>query len=116
MDGITNFSEKPLYIAGYFGGLVTLVSFLLIIWVLVNKIINPAASLKGWSSLLLTVLFMGGIQLISIGLLGQYIGRIFTETKGRPLYIVSAKYGFPDVPGAEDRTGGRAAGRTAGRG
>jgi polyisoprenyl-phosphate glycosyltransferase len=94
MDGITNFSEKPLYAAGYFGLLVTLLALVMILRTFVNKLIHPEASVAGWTSLLLATLFLGGVQLLSLGLLGQYIGRIFRETKGRPIYVVAETRGL----------------------
>ena len=71
------------------GTLVTLTSFLYGGWLVIGKLINPDRSLPGYTSLLVAVLFLGGIQLLTIGILGSYIGRIYTETKRRPLYIVA---------------------------
>jgi polyisoprenyl-phosphate glycosyltransferase len=89
LNAIFSFSAKPLYIASYLGVTVTLVSLLLILWIVGNKLINPATSVTGWTSLTAVVALLGGVQLISIGVLGQYVGRIFEQTKRRPLYIVS---------------------------
>lgn len=93
-DGITSFSDKPLRVAGKMGMLVTLCSFLFMIWLIVSKLVNPASSIQGWTSLLVLILFLGGVQLISIGVLGEYIGRIYRETKARPLYVVADRHGF----------------------
>ena len=95
-DGITSFSEKPLYFATYLGIIIAMFSFCLIIWVLVSKLLNTGFVVKGWASTLLVILFLGGIQLISIGIIGQYIGRIYKEVKERPLYIVNKKIGFKE--------------------
>jgi glycosyltransferase involved in cell wall biosynthesis len=88
-DGITSFSDRPLRVAVQLGVLVTLTSFLYGGWLVIGKLINPGRSLPGYTSLLVAVLFLGGIQLLTIGILGSYIGRIYTETKRRPLYIVA---------------------------
>ncbi len=96
MDGITGFSDKPLFLVGYFGFTITLITLVLIIGEIVNKLLHPHSSVWGWTSLLIVILFLGGVQLMSIGLIGQYIGRIYTETKHRPLYIVAHRYHFPD--------------------
>ncbi|HBF34021.1 TPA: glycosyltransferase [Candidatus Sumerlaeota bacterium] len=94
LNGIFNFSEKPLYLAGYCGFFITAISVLLMAWVVIQKLIHPEATIQGWNSLILAIAFFGGIQLLSIGLLGQYIGRIYVEVKRRPLYVVDGQYGF----------------------
>lgn len=83
--------------AGYIGFCITALSVLMIIRIVVGKLMDPAKIVVGWTSLLTSILFLGGVQLLSLGLLGQYIGRIFQETKGRPLYVVSRKSGFRDA-------------------
>jgi dolichol-phosphate mannosyltransferase len=94
IDGISSFSDKPLRVAGQLGLVVTAGSLLLMLWVIVGKVIDPSRSIAGWASLMAVVLFLGGVQLVSIGLLGEYIGRIFRQTKGRPLYIVARRANF----------------------
>ncbi|MRS12094.1 MAG: glycosyltransferase [Actinobacteria bacterium] len=94
-DGIVSFSSKPLLLAGRFGAVVTVIGFVFGLYLIVNKMANSDAVLQGWTSVVLIVLFLGGIQLMSIGLLGAYIARIFYETKRRPLYIVSEAHNFP---------------------
>jgi len=96
-DGITSFSDKPLLISSRMGILITICSFLMMLWLIISKIINPQSSIQGWTSMLVVILFMGGVQLISIGILGEYIGRIYRETKNRPLYIIANKLGFHDA-------------------
>lgn len=87
LEGITSFSTFPLRIWTYIGLFVAFISFIYGGWMIVNKIIwgNPV---PGYPSLLVSVLFLGGIQLIGIGVLGEYIGRIYTEIKKRPKYIL----------------------------
>lgn len=97
-DGITSFSERPLYIASYFGIAITILSLIFAIWSLINKIVNPEFVVAGWTSLVIIILFLGGVQLLFLGLIGQYLGRIYIETKRRPHYIVETKYGFGDTP------------------
>jgi len=87
IDGIINFSEIPLNFASWFGMLMTLVSFLFLIFIIVRKICfgDPVA---GWASTICIIVFIGGIQLFSMGIIGQYIAKIYTESKHRPHYIV----------------------------
>lgn len=88
LDGITSFSERPLRLAAQIGGLTTLAGLLLMIWIVASKLVDPTRSLPGFASLMIVVLFLGGVQLLSIGLLGEYVGRIYRETKRRPLYVL----------------------------
>jgi dolichol-phosphate mannosyltransferase len=112
IDGISSFSDKPLRVAGQFGMLVTAGSLLLMLWVIVGKLIDPSKSIAGWASLMAVVLFLGGVQLVSIGLLGEYIGRIFRQTKGRPLYVVAGRTNF--LPGSDRAQTGPADVRSTG--
>jgi dolichol-phosphate mannosyltransferase len=91
-DGLTSFSDKPLHFSSVFGVIVTFISFILALGLVINKVFNPESSIRGWTSLFALVSFFGGIQLITIGILGIYIGKIFRESKGRPLYVVSEVY------------------------
>lgn len=88
IDGITSFSAAPLrWVSGLGGG----VSILGVLWlgnILWGKLQNPNGPVPGWTSVIAAVLIFSGVQMISIGLLGQYIGRIFEESKKRPLYIL----------------------------
>ncbi|HDF2328843.1 TPA: glycosyltransferase family 2 protein [Morganella morganii] len=90
LEGITSFSTFPLRIWTYIGIFVATLSFIYGAWMIVDKIIwgNPV---PGYPSLLVSVLFLGGIQLIGIGVLGEYIGRIYIESKNRPRFILKNK-------------------------
>lgn len=86
-DGITSFSNLPLRLATYLGFLVSLISFFIILYTLYQKYINNNV-VQGWSSLMVSILFIGGVQLICLGIIGEYLGRIMDNVKQRPLYIV----------------------------
>ncbi len=94
-DGIASFSDKPLLLAFRLGILFSLLAFALGVWLIVNKFLYPADTIFGWTSLVVVILFVGGVQLASIGMLGLYIGKIFREVKQRPLYIAAQRFGFP---------------------
>jgi len=91
-DGITSFSFMPLQMATYLGFGVSAMAFLAICWVLVEALVFHQ-TVPGWSSLMVAVLFLGGIQLLTIGLIGEYVGRIYDEVKQRPLYLVREEIG-----------------------
>ena len=88
-DGITSLSVKPIRIITGLGVFISVLSFLLILYVLVSFFTGHAA--PGWSSTLTVVCFIGGIQLISLGVIGEYVGKIYLETKARPRYIISER-------------------------
>ena len=87
LDGITSFTIFPLRIISALGLLVSIGSILMTLWVLWTKLFTDAA-LPGWASTVLPTYFLGGIQLLSIGVLGEYVGKIYLETKRRPRYFV----------------------------
>lgn len=89
LDGVTSFSNVPLRFWSYLGGTVAFISFLFAMKIVLSKLIfgNPVL---GYSSLMVAILFLGGVQLIGIGVLGEYIGRIYKETKHRPRYIIKS--------------------------
>jgi dolichol-phosphate mannosyltransferase len=87
-DGVISYSFVPLRLVTQLGFLISLVAFLLILLFLALRIFLGQQLLVGWTSTIVVILFLGGVQLISLGILGEYIGRIFDEVKRRPLYIV----------------------------
>ncbi len=88
LTGLTSFSEKPLYLSSLLGFFITALGFSLCCYLVLYKIFNPSVSLRGWTSLIAVIIFFGGVQLLSIGIIGVYISKIFREVKGRPLYVV----------------------------
>lgn len=90
-DGITDFSEAPLALATWAGGLSALVAIIGLIVVIVRRFVVPGSSVNGWASLVCIMLLLGGIQLLCLGIVGRYIGRIYMQTKKRPIYIVKEK-------------------------
>lgn len=91
IDGITSFSDIPLRFASYLGFTVSAVAFLYALLIIAFKIfsLKPPAYTPGWASTIVAVLFLGGVQLMSLGILGEYLGRVYDEVKGRPLYLIS---------------------------
>ena len=89
LDGITSLSVKPIRIITLFGCLVALLSFLGILWSVIVQLTGN--SVAGWASITSILCFLGGVQLISLGIIGEYIGKIYLETKGRPRYIIEEK-------------------------
>lgn len=94
IDGVTSFSYIPLRMATYLGLLSVVAGFILGIYAVYQKIYFPQETAKGWTSLILSIFFIGGVQMIILGIMGEYIGRIYTETKNRPLYIIRKKINF----------------------
>ncbi len=90
LDGIIGFSNTPLKSAYYLGFTVAILAFIYGAFILVYSQIK-GFPVQGWSSIMVTILFIGGIQLITIGILGEYIGRIYDEVKKRPLFIINDK-------------------------
>src|SRR6056297_483123 len=95
LDGITSFPTFPLKIATIFGTLISGVSFIYILRIIYLKYFTEK-TIQGWSSIMVSNLFLGGIILLTLGILGEYIGRIYTELKNRPQYIIKDKYGFSE--------------------
>ena len=87
IDGITSFTTAPLRISTYIGALVSLIAFAYIAYLVVRPLFG-VPTVPGYASTMAVVLFMGGVQLISIGVIGEYVARIFSETKRRPLYFI----------------------------
>lgn len=91
IDGITDFSEAPLAIATWAGGLTAFISIIGMIIVVIRKLLEPSSSTFGWASMVCIILFLGGIQLLCLGIVGRYIGRIYMQTKKRPIYVIKEK-------------------------
>ena len=92
LDGITSASTVPLRVWSYVGALVALGTLIFAAFIIAETLIT-GVDVPGYASIMVAVLFLGSIQLISLGVLGEYVGRILTETKQRPLYIVAEKLG-----------------------
>jgi dolichol-phosphate mannosyltransferase len=111
LDAISSFSHRPLQLATLFGFLISTLAFVAIPVVIVLRVLG--SYLPGFSSITIAVLLLGGIQLIAIGIIGEYVGRIYDEVKGRPLYLVRSRINVPDdvtpssplPPVAADREG-----------
>ncbi|KAA8501404.1 glycosyltransferase family 2 protein [Mediterraneibacter catenae] len=99
VDGIINFSQTPLSIASWGGILLTFCSFIILILIIIRKLMFGDA-VDGWASLVCIIIFIGGIQLFCLGIIGQYIAKIYLETKRRPHYII-AKTNIDDAKRAE---------------
>ncbi|MBY0595790.1 glycosyltransferase family 2 protein [Bacillus bingmayongensis] len=88
IEGITSFTTAPLRLSAFFGCVISVFAFIYMIWI-ITKTLVFGESVQGYPSLMTAILFLGGIQLISLGIIGEYLGRIFNETKKRPLYFVN---------------------------
>ena len=89
MNGITSLSVKPLHLITSFGVFVAIVSFIGCIWALVSALAGKTVA--GWASMTCIICFVSGVQLISLGIIGEYIGKVYMETKHRPRYIISER-------------------------
>ena len=87
IDGITSFTTAPLRLSTYVGALVSAIAFIYILYLLIRPLFG-VPTVPGYASTLAVILFLGGVQLLSLGIIGEYVGRIFNETKRRPLYFV----------------------------
>lgn len=87
IDGITSFTTAPLRISSILGILVSLAAFIYIVYLVIRTILH-GTDLAGYPSMMAVILFLGGVQLLSLGIIGEYIGRIFNESKQRPLYFI----------------------------
>jgi glycosyltransferase involved in cell wall biosynthesis len=92
LEGITSFSAAPLKFWSYIGGLGALATFIYAI-IIISRTLIHGIDIPGYASLRVAVLFFGSLQLISVGMLGEYIGRLYMETKNRPLYLIRKRYG-----------------------
>lgn len=93
IDGITSASTAPLRIWSYLGGLIALVGMLFALWIVVRTVLY-GVDVRGYPSLMVAILFFGGLQLMSLGILGEYVGRVLIEVKQRPIYVVRERIGI----------------------
>jgi glycosyltransferase involved in cell wall biosynthesis len=93
LDGMFSFSTTPLRLATYLGLVASGLAVIGVFWALYVRLVTQAA-IPGWATLWISVLFLGGVQLVSLGVIGEYIGRIYGEVKERPLYFVRERIGF----------------------
>ena len=87
IEGITSFTTKPLRLSVFIGSIISIGAFLYMGWVIAKTLIF-GETVAGYASLMTVILFLGGIQLLSLGIIGEYLGRVFNETKRRPLYFI----------------------------
>ncbi|MBI2606362.1 MAG: glycosyltransferase family 2 protein [Deltaproteobacteria bacterium] len=99
LDGVTAFSSAPLQLAMYAGTFTAAASFIGILWALYARFFTRA-TIPGWTSIMIVVLFLGGVQLLALGIMGEYLGRVFDEVRARPLYFVGRSVGFERQPHA----------------
>ncbi len=97
LDAITSFSYVPLQLATYVGFFIALLAGLAIVAVIIMRLFVPDTQLTGQATTLVAVLFLGSIQLISLGIIGEYLGRIYDEVKGRPLYLTEKTWGMDRI-------------------
>lgn len=98
MNGIVSFSQVPLRLSTYIGLFAAIVALFMALLILYWRIFVPNSPLTGFTMILVAVFFLGAVQLVCIGILGEYIGCIYEEVKGRPLYIISEIVGFNNSP------------------
>ncbi|TKR30846.1 glycosyltransferase family 2 protein [Luteimonas gilva] len=107
LEGITSFSTAPLRAATYLGLATALVAFLYAVWIVLKALLWGDA-VAGWPTMMAVILFLGGVQLIALGLIGEYLGRLYEESKQRPLYLVDrwqAASGVSSEPGPSEGDG-----------
>lgn len=87
LEGITSFSTAPLRVATYLGVLTAVLAFVFAVWIMLKAMLwgDPVA---GWPTMMVVILFLGGVQLVALGLIGEYLGRLYDESKQRPLYLI----------------------------
>ncbi|MDE6294862.1 MAG: glycosyltransferase family 2 protein [Muribaculaceae bacterium] len=95
INGLTSYTVAPLRMATILGVSVSLIAFLYLIYIIIKTVLygDPVA---GYPTLMVTILFMGGVQLLSLGIIGEYLGKVFMESKGRPVYLVESYNGVKD--------------------
>lgn len=95
LTSMTNFSQVPLQIASWLGFCAAFFSVAFAVWLIARKVLHDTA-IEGWTSTMVSMFFLGGVQLLCLGILGEYVGRIFTGVQSRPLYVVAKKLGFEE--------------------
>ena len=88
-DGITSLSVQPIHLITGIGMIISVFGFVAVVWAIVMWMLGKTVA--GWASMICIVAFLGGIQLLSLGVIGEYIGKIYMETKARPRYIISER-------------------------
>ena len=96
LDGVTSFSTVPLKLASWLGYAASALAFLYLLSVFIQKL--SGITVQGWATTMVAILFIGGVQLICLGIIGEYLGRVFNESKPRPLYVVEELLGAPSPP------------------
>ena len=94
LEGITSFSVQPLRVATWLGFAVSAMALMGIVYAPAKRLFTDDW-VTGWTAIMIAVLFLGGVQLLSLGIIGEYVGRIYGEAKRRPLYLVAERHGFP---------------------
>ncbi|MBD2103622.1 glycosyltransferase family 2 protein [Leptolyngbya sp. FACHB-261] len=102
VNGLVSFSKVPLRLSTYVGLLSATAAILMALLVLYWRLFQPGSPINGFATIAIAILFLGAVQLVSIGILGEYIGRIYEEVKGRPLYTLAEVGGFTPAPGNTD--------------
>lgn len=95
MEGVIGYSVKPLKLATIFGGITSLIGFIYLVYLIIKTLVVGIET-PGFATITCLILFIGGVQLIAIGILGEYLAKTFTETKNRPVYIAKNKLGFDE--------------------
>ncbi|MGH8550568.1 MAG: glycosyltransferase family 2 protein [Methylococcales bacterium] len=103
LDGITSFSSVPLKFASWLGFVTSLLAFLYLLSVFIQKAMGY--TVEGWATIMVAIMFLGGVQLICLGIIGEYIGRIFTEIKSRPMYVIESINNEPNTLVSETTSG-----------
>lgn len=101
LSGYIGFSAMPLRLAAWFGFLSAGAGFVVSVWAVFERLVSHAAP-QGWTSTIAVILFIGGVQLIVLGVIGEYLGRVYDEVRRRPLYIVGSQVGFDEGKRAAD--------------
>ena len=96
-NGIFSFSRKPLQLATLLGLVFSTLAGCYMIWILLRALFYSEQMVSGWTSLIVVMLFIGGLQLLCLGLIGEYVGRTFEEVKRRPVYFVRERHGYPEI-------------------